>query len=225
MIKWAVGIASILCTCLAWAPCRAERAYVTNPSKITVRSAPGIDKKIIAMVSLDEPVEVLESEEGWKRVRLLAPKWNNKEGWIVSGFLTTRIPWEAQASSLREENAQLKEKLTKIEAEWRELTGEREGIKGKLAENTQAFSEMQRKYQRLKEEAGGYLKLKKEYEAAEQKMQEALTRAETLTRENEEIRSSQRNRWFLTGGAVMLVGLVFGLVLGRRERRRKSSYY
>lgn len=225
MNKWAMALAVTLWVCLASIPCRAEKAYVTNPSKITLRNGPGTDQKILAMVSQNEPVEVLDSQEGWKRVRLLAPKWDNKEGWIEGGFLSSRVPWETQAASFKEENDQLREKLAKIEAEWRELTGEREGIKGKLAENTQAFSDIQGKYQRLKEEAAGYLKLKAEYETAQQRLQEALATAETLTKENEELRSSQRNTWFLTGGAVMLVGLIFGLVLGRREKRRKSSYY
>jgi len=225
MNKWAMALVVALCVCLASIPCRAETAYVTNPSKITLRDDPGRDQKILAMVSQNEPVEILDSQEGWKRVRLLGPKWNSKEGWIEGGFLSSRVPWENQAASLKEENDQLREKLAKIEGEWRGLTGEREGIKGKLAENTQAFSEIQGKYQRLKEEAAGYLKLKKEYETAQERLNDAVATAETLTKENEELRSSQRNTWFLTGGAVMLVGLIFGLVLGRREKRRKSSYY
>lgn len=225
MNKWAMALVVTLCVCLVSIPCRAERAYVTNPSKITLRNGPGTDQKILAMVSQDEPVEILESQEGWKRVRLLAAKWNNKEGWIVSGFLSSRVPWETQAASLKAENDQLKEKLARIETEWRDLTGEREGMKGKLAENTQAFSEIQSKYQKLKEEAAGYLKLKAEYEAAQQKMQEAVTTSEKLAEENAAMKASQRNTWFLTGGAVMLAGLIVGIILGKREKRRKSTYY
>jgi len=225
MNRWAIVWIVVFCGCLVSAPSRAERAYVTNPTKITLRNGPGTDKKILAMVSQDEPVEILDSEEGWKRVRLLAPKWNNKEGWIVGGFLSSQVPWETQAASFKAENDQLKEKLAKIEAEWRELTGEREGMKGKLAENSQAFSDIQKKYQKLKEEAAGYLKLKAEYEAAKKKMQEAVTTAERLTEENAAMKASQRNTWFLTGGAVMLAGLIVGLILGKREKRRKSNYY
>jgi SH3 domain protein len=225
MTKWSIVFSVSLCMCLSSLPCRAETAYVINPTKITLRNGPGVDQKILAMLSQDEPVEILDSREGWSYVRLLAPKWHNKEGWIVSGFVVSRVPWEIQVGALKEENARLTEKLAKVETEWRELTGEREGIKGKLQENTQAFSEIQKKYQTLKQEAGGFLKLKKEYEIAQQKMQEALATAEKLAKENSVLKSSQRNTWFLTGGAVMLVGLIFGLVLGKREKKRKSTYY
>lgn len=225
MTKWIIAFGVSLCMCLGSVPCRAEKAYVTNPTKITLRNGPGTDEKILAMVPQDEPVQILGSQEGWNRVRLLAPKWDNKEGWIVSGFLVSRIPGEIQAASLKEENARLKEKLSKIETEWQGLTSERDELRGKLGEDERALVEVQDKYQTLKEGAGGFLKLKKEYEITQKRMQDALATAETLTKENSALKSSQRNSWFLTGGAVMLVGLIFGLVLGRREKKRKSSYY
>jgi SH3 domain protein len=225
MTKWAIVLSISLCMCLGAVPCLAERAYITNPSKITLRNGPGTNEKILAMLPQDEPVEILGSKEGWSRVRLLGPKWNNKEGWIVRGFLISRVPWEIQAASLKEENARLKEKLARFETGWGELTSERKEVKGKLEENERALAEMKEKYQALEEGAGGFLKLKKEYEVAQERMEDALATAEKLTKENAEMRSSQRNTWFLTGGAVMLVGLIFGLVLGRREKRRKSGYY
>ena len=95
----------------------------------------------------------------------------------------------------------------------------------KLEENARALVEVQKKYQTLKEEAGGFLKLQDKYEVAQKRMQDAIATAEKLTEENSTLKSSQRNTWFLTGGAVMLVGLIFGLVLGRREKKRKSNYY
>ena len=214
-----------LAICLSSVPCSAEKAYVMNPTKITLRNGPGVDEKILAMLQQNEPVEILDSREGWSHVRLLTPKRNNKEGWVVSGFLVSRIPWEIQAESLKKENDRLKEQLAKIEKEWRELSGERVEMKGKLEGNARAFADIRSRYQTLKKEAGGFLKLKKEYQIAQAKMQDALTKAEKLTKENSTLKSSQRNTWFLTGGAVMLVGLIFGLVLGKREKKRKSSYY
>jgi len=225
MTKWTIVLLVSVYIVLGSAPCRAEKAYVTNPTKITLRNGPGTDEKILAMVSQDEPVEILGAQEGWNRVRLLGPKWNNKEGWIVSGFLASRVPGEVQAEALKAENARLKEKLARIESEWQELSKERQDMKGKLEESERASVDIKKKYQELKDGAAGFLKLKEEYETAQQRMQDALTTAEKLTKENVELKSSQRNTWFLTGGAVMLVGLIFGLVLGRREKRRKSSYY
>ncbi len=225
MTKWTIVFFVSLGICLSSVPCSAEKAYVTNPTKITLRRGPGIKDKILAMLPEDELVEILNSQEGWSRVRLLAPKWKNKEGWVVSGFLVSHVPWEIQVGSLKEENAQLKEKLNKIEKEWSELSGEREGLRGKLGKSGTDLDTIRERYETLKREASGYLELKKEYQIEKTKMQDALATAEKLTKENSGFKASQRNTWFLTGAAVMLVGLIFGLVLGRREKKRRSSYY
>ncbi|HIJ58375.1 MAG TPA: TIGR04211 family SH3 domain-containing protein [Deltaproteobacteria bacterium] len=225
MTKWTIVFFVSLGICLSSVPCRAEKAYVTNPTKITLRNGPGIKDKILAMLPEDELVEILNSEEGWTRVRLLAPKWKNKEGWVVSGFLVSHVPWEIQVGSLKKENAQLKEKLNKIEKEWSELSGEREALSGKLEKNGTALDTIRERYETLKREASGFLELKKKYQIEKTKMQDALATAEKLTKENSDLKASQRNTWFLTGAAVMLVGLIFGLVLGRREKKRRSSYY
>ncbi|MCF8142465.1 MAG: TIGR04211 family SH3 domain-containing protein [Deltaproteobacteria bacterium] len=225
MTRWIIGFGISLCIFVGSVPCRAEKAYVLNPTKITLRSGPGTQEKILAMLPQDEPVEILDSQEGWSRVRLLGPKWDNKEGWVVSGFLVSRVPGEIRAASLEKENARLKEKSTRLEAEWQTLTDERKEMGRKLEETERALADIQEKYRTLKEEAGEFLQLKEKYDIAQERMQDALATAKELSKENETLKSSQRNTWFLTGGAVMLVGLIFGLVLGKREKRRKSSYY
>ena len=225
MTKWTIVFFVSLGICLSSVPCRAEKAYVTNPTKITLRNGPGIKDKILAMLPEDELVEILNFEEGWTRVRLLAPKWKNKEGWVVSSFLVSHAPWKTQTGLLKEENARLKEKLNKIEKEWRELSGEREELSGKLVKNRTVLDTIRERYETLRKEASGFLKLKKKYETTKTKMETAQATAEKLTKENSGLKASQRNTWFLTGAAVMLVGLIFGLVLGRREKKRRSSYY
>jgi len=203
----------------------AQRAYVMNPTKITLRKGPGVKEKIIKMLPQNEPVEILESKEGWSRVRLLGPKRQGKEGWVLSAFLITRIPWESQASLLKEQNTRLKERLTKIEKEWSELSGEREELGGKLEKNATTLDTVRKRYETLKRDASGFLKLKKEYEITKTNMEVAQATTEKLTKENVVLKSSQRNTWFLTGGAVLLVGLIFGLIMGRQQKKRKSSYY
>jgi SH3 domain protein len=225
MNRLAVVVFLILGICLGSEFCNAEKAYVVNPSKITLREGPNVKEKIVTMLSQDEPVEVLASQEGWSHVRLLTPNREKTEGWVVSGFLANRVPWKAQAASLKEENTLLKEKLDKIESQWGVLSGEREEMRGKLEKNAKVLDEIQNSYQTLKKEAKGFLKLKQAYETAKAKMEAAQASAEKLAKENSALESSQRNKWFLTGAAVLLVGLILGLVIGRKEKKLKSSYY
>lgn len=68
----------------------------------------------------------------------------------------------------------------------------------------------------LKRKVGDYSKMKESYETNQETIQ-------TLTKENESLRSSQRN--FTQGALVLLCGLIIGLIFGRQQKRRRSSFY
>ena len=58
--------------------------------------------------------------------------------------------------------------------------------------------------------------------AAHQSMK---NRVEALAHENEVLKSAQINNWFATGALVLLCGLMIGVVVGRQQRKRRSSLY
>jgi len=68
----------------------------------------------------------------------------------------------------------------------------------------------------LKRKVGDYSTMKESYETNQETIQ-------TLTKENESLRSSQRN--FTQGALVLLCGLVIGLIFGRQQKKRRSSLY
>ena len=45
-----------------------------------------------------------------------------------------------------------------------------------------------------------------------------------VTAEIETLRSSQRNRWFLSGAVVLLCGLLIGGIVGRQQKKKRSLY-
>ena len=106
---------------------QAETIYVGDNIKITVRTGPGIEHKIVAMIRSGESVEVLKSDEEWSLVRIS----NGKEGWVLSRFLTSKEPDSVvierlqqkhkalteQVVSLIEENKAYKEEINKLNSE------------------------------------------------------------------------------------------------------------
>jgi SH3 domain protein len=205
--------------------CWAEKAYVINTSKITLRGGPSTKDKIITMLSQDTPVEILETQAGWKKVRVVGNTSRNYEGWMVGSFLTSEVPWKFQAVDLKEENVRLKQRAENIEKEWSASSGEKELMSDKLKKAENELKSVKTKYESLKQASGSLLELQENHEKTLKALQEARVTLETLQKENMVLKSSQRNRWFLTGAVVLLVGLIFGLVMGRQQRKRKSSYY
>ena len=205
--------------------CCAEKAYVRNKSKINLREGPGVNHGIISMLEEDEPVEILSEKSGWSHVRLLGPDKKNAEGWVVTRYLVDRVPWKVQAIALKTENKRLKERLASLEEKYKTTSDQRDALSQSLSANDAALKELQRKYESLVEGSSEFLQLKEAYDKMASDLQTAQSSAQKLNKENLMLKSSERNRWFLSGGAVLLLGLIIGLVMGRQQKRRKSSYY
>jgi SH3 domain protein len=176
------------------------------------------------MPASGEAVEILNSQDDWSNVRLLG-RQGAAEGWVLSRYLIERLPWEMQARTLQAENARIKEKLEQLESEQGETTRREQDLARELKKNVDALKKLRGEYDSLKRGASDYLKLKKNYDATRTELETTQKTAQSLTKENERLRYSQRNKWFATGALVLLVGLIIGLVLGRKEKKRKSLYY
>jgi len=209
--------------CLMGQTCWATKSYVTDLFKITLRSGPSIQNKIVIMLRSGQPLEVLETKDDWTRVRFLNSKGNEIEGWVMSRYLITRRPWEVQAKLFMQGNIQLKEKLALVEKELTE-TGHREQATTRgLGEKTQAFNRLQKNYDALRRGSADYLKLKKKHDVAMSTLSKSEMTVKRLSKENSAFRSSQRNRWFGMGALVLLCGLMIGLAVGRHQKKQRSS--
>ena len=203
----------------------AARAYVIDSFKITLRTGPSNENKVISMPSSGDAVEVLETQDTWTHVRLLDRGQGTVEGWVLSRYLIDRLPWEMQAKSLKAENTQLKEKMAHLEGDQVEAARREKELTAELVKKSDALKKLQNKHESLKQGAGEYLQLKEQHETTRAKLASIQNTAQTLTAENERLRSSRRNTWFATGAAILLIGLFIGLTLGKREKKRKSLYY
>jgi SH3 domain protein len=110
----------ILWFCLLSHPSWAKKVYVTDTLKITLRTGPSIENKIIAMLPSGQSLEVIKTQGDWNLVRLVKKDGKNKEGWVLRRYLVSHLPWEIQAKSLKRENAQLKEKISSLEKQFKD---------------------------------------------------------------------------------------------------------
>ena len=217
MKRFCFTISAILALTLMGQISWAAKAYVSDSFRISLRGGPSIDYKILKFLTSGLPVEVLESEEGWTRVQLLEPGQDNQSGWVLSRYLMTRIPWENQVISLKQEKAQLEKRLSLIENELGKAMIHKQELTLELEKYSKNLRKLQDRYEIIKQGAPDYLNLKATYETAQKTIQ-------TLVKENERLKSSQMNRWFAMGALVLLCGLMVGLLVGRQQKKR-SSYY
>ncbi len=124
---------------------------------------------------------------------------------------------------LSRENASLKEKLTLIEKRLRESSRRESELEGELETTSKTLKEVQAGFDSLRKESSDFIQLKERHEVLQSNLETTQKTVQRLTQENENLKSSQKVRWFLAGALVFLSALLIGLIAGRREKKRRPS--
>jgi SH3 domain protein len=210
----------ILCATSSWA----EKVYVTDRFKVTFRSGPSLENKVIRMLPSGQELQVLDAQGDWSHVRVVGEGDEGIDGWILNRFLIERLPWEKKAEILEVRSQELEAKLAMIDEKRQEASTEGQQLSSELKKTQAAFQDLNKKYENLKKGASGYLVLKNEYNSMKSTLESNQKKLTAVTTENEKLRSSERRRWFITGALVLLCGWIIGLVMGRTRRQRRSIY-
>ena len=205
--------------------CWAETAYVKDTLLITFRTGPSTQHAVIARLSSGQPVEILDIDGDWSHVQLMEDGVTTKEGWVKSQYLVTRQPWKMQAQTALEESTELKQKAADLEEDLSEAVRRGQELGVSLEDTTATLAELREEHESLKEGAAGYLELKATHTATQSELEATQSKLGELTERYEKLRGSETWKWFGIGAGVFLSALVFGIVLGRQQKRRRSSYY
>ncbi len=196
---------SLLVIVFGWAffagVCVAEDIYVTGVTNITMRTGPGVGHKIVAMLKSGTKLEIVEFQKDWTQVKTL----QGRTGWVLSRFLTQKVPDALLVEKLEKENQRLLSKLASLEEENKNIT----------VKNA-ALVQIEEKYNKLRNESADFLKLDKKYKEKIQQYETQKIKIEEL--ENE--LSNEASFWFLIGPGVFIIGLIFGL--STRKKKRSS---
>ncbi|MEA1899769.1 MAG: TIGR04211 family SH3 domain-containing protein [Thermodesulfobacteriota bacterium] len=199
---------------------QAETLYISDIIKITVRTGPGINHKIIAMIESGERVEVLKTEEpdkDWSLVRIA----NGKEGWVLSRFLKSKEPDRLVLDRLKKKHNVLKKQAVSTIEENKVYKKENKRLNVELKTNKEISKKIKSSYETLKKESAEFLELKSNYGKTSSKLIEQTKKAKKLEEELTSLLLQQNIKWFLSGAGVLLLGFVIGFST-KRQRRRSS---
>ena len=203
-------------------PVFAKTHYITDIVKITLRTGPGVDHRVMAMVKSGQPVEVIRPDDEWTLIRLP----DGKEGWVLSRLLSTETPVVVLYDQLKEKYEALEKKMKAPSEIIQRLENEKTELAARLEAEKQAHEatkaagpaardpEADRALEKLKQE---YNQLSQRYAQLEKQVS-AKSKKKGLFGFLDE-----RMIWFLIGGAVLLVGFLLGSI-AKRGRRRSTIY-
>lgn len=185
----------------------AESFYVNDVVKVTLRSGPGYDHKILAVLNSGDPVELVERGKDWSRVRVP----DGPEGWMATRLLTQKEPNTLKIKRLEARLAagETHPDMPALEAENKRLEAALAEARLELAAARQANSGAEG--QTATADNGALADAKARIQALETRLAECQDQLADQT-------LAVGWRWFLAGAGVLLVGMLIGLKIQRRHR-------
>jgi SH3 domain protein len=202
-----------------------ETRYVSDVLYISLRANPDPDASLITTLKSDTPLEVLEDNEKFLRVR--TP--DGTEGYVLSRYVTSALPKSRQIEQLRRERDALEEKVAQLEQELQageasqakpvaELEAKVATLEDQLEEAKRQLAAVRERYQALQKEAADVVAVVNDRDRLQIRNEQLNDEIDTLREQNSDLLRTGMIRWFLAGGGVFLVGWVAGKV-SRRKRR------
>ncbi len=205
------------------AQAQAEARYVTDQFKIMMRSGEGVSHKILKALPSGTPLTLLESnrETGYSKVRTES----GLEGYVLTRQLMKQ-------PSARDRLAEAERRLKAALEEPERLNDELAVTRSKLEALTRDFSELQQTKNRIAAElesirrtAADAIQMAEERITLRKRVADLTHQIENLKQENRDLSNQSTRDWFLIGAAVIVAGILIGLILPRLHvQRRKDSW-
>jgi SH3 domain protein len=205
----------VLLLCLFSASVYAETMYVSDILKLTLRTGPSIENKIIAVIESGQKMEVIKLGDEWSQVQLP----DGKEGWVLSRYLTPDETkgiklerMETMHKNLMLQAAELLEENNRLKTENKRLSSELEASQKQLTQT-------QTDFEALKAEDAEFLTLKANYNRMASQLAEQTAKAKQLEEQLSSLVINTYIKWFLAGSGVLIIGFLIGFSTKRQRRR------
>jgi SH3 domain protein len=214
-------------------PAHADRRYVSDMLIITLRQGQGSEYKAIRTLKTGTPVEVLEEDGRYLRVRTQ----EGEEGWVAKQYISSELPKPLIIAGLKQETNRLGARIEELEkrhtlllnqlkeaeqthdAKAKELEKNAENYREEASRTTMELKRITEKYNTLLDQSKNVLELTSEHDRLQAENARLDTEMDRLKQENARLRRTGMLRWFLAGACVFLIGLIAGKV------SRKKKYY
>ena len=202
---------------------QAQTRYVTDRTIVELRRGPSTEYLILRNLEAGERVEVLEQngEQGYSRVRVAD---EGTEGWILTRFLSAE-PIARERLAVAERNlASARERVTTLEAQNQELTRDLATTRTELEQARANHGTASRELADIRTAAANVVDIRDQNTRLQQRLVQREKEVEQLPADNARLAGRTNQNWFVVGAAVLLAGIVIGLVAPTLRRRRRSDW-
>jgi SH3 domain protein len=210
----------LLALLLSLAPLFAFAAtlYISDELTVPLRRGPSNGHKIInAALPSGLALEVLgeDSAAGFTQVR--TP--NGTEGWVPTQFLVNQPIAKDRLAAATKRVEALEAQLKSIRENYQDVRGARTEIEGRATELSKENQKLQTELAEIRRVSATAVT---QFEENKQLKTDNASLLAQVTQLTDRVKSLERNsilRWMLTGGGLVLLGLILGAVIKSRPKR------
>jgi len=197
-------------------------AWVSDEFEIMLRSGPTTSNAIQLMIGSGMQLEVLEqdAESGYSRVRTPG----GTEGWVLSRYLMDEPSAREQLRILTGQLTNANTRGTSLDSQLAAVRNEYNSSQRRIAALEEEKSSLENELAEIRRTAANVLGIHEQNKSLLDELATAQIRADTLAEENRQLSSQTTRYWFMSGGLVLLVGIILGIWLPRIRRPRRSGY-
>jgi SH3 domain protein len=213
---------SFIILIITFGSAQAETVYVADDQNLSLRNAASINAKVLKSLPTGTPLTLIDKQtkSEFIHVRLI----DGTEGYIKSRYTKKQAPaldpkdtssknialLQSENTALRTELNALKDSLTPGSSLEKSLATERDQLARELNE--------------LKKTAASSFQLKTERDELQERVVNVERDLQQFKLENQALKDTTNQDWFLYGGALSLVGVLLGFILPKLSWRRKSNW-
>jgi SH3 domain protein len=217
-VRW-LGLLFLVFELLA----QAQTRYVTDRTIVELRRGPSTEYLILRNLEAGERVEVLEQNEaeGYTRVRVAD---QGTEGWILTRFLTAEPIARDRLAAAERNLAAARDRVTSLETQTAELSRDLAATRTELAQTRTTHATVSQELTSIRTASANVVEMRDQNTSLQQRLVQRDQEVEQLTAENARLAARSNQNWFVVGAAVLLGGMVIGLIAPSLRRKRRSDW-
>jgi SH3 domain protein len=219
-VRW-VGVLFLTLVVAGQAQAQTQTRYVTDRTQVELRRGPSTEYRILRYLEAGDRVEVLEQSEGFSRIKVSG---QDTEGWMPTASLIAEPIARDRLAAAERTATTARERATALEEQNRELERNLAATRAELEQTKASHGTVSRELAEIRTASANVVKLHDDNASLQQRLVQRDLEVEQLTTENSRLAARSNQNWFVVGAAVLLGGIVIGLVAPTLRRKRRSDW-
>ena len=218
IIAAATSLIGILMCQSAWS----ESVWVSDEFEVTLRTGPSTGNAIEIMINSGTELEALErdADTGYTRVQTRG----GTEGWVLTRYLMVEPSAREQLQTLTGQLTDASSRGSSLNNQLAAVRSEYDTAERRIEELERDKTELQQELADIRRTAANALAVNDENTKLRDRLMDSDIRVDTLEQESRDLSDQSSRYWFMSGGLVLVIGMVLGLWLPRIQWQRRARY-